>query len=158
MNNTEILQIVSGFIGSLGFGVLFNIRGKKLIIASIGGLLAWLLFILFNKAISNEAICYFIVAAIISAYAEISARLCKTPATTFITTSLIPLIPGSSLYYTMSSVFSGGLENFMKKAIYTLQLASSLALGIILSTAFLKIFLKLITAKNKNYLINKTEE
>lgn len=149
MTNTEILQVLSGFIGSLGFGILFNVRSKRLIMAALGGLLSWFLFIALNKVILNEAVCYFLVAAATSFYAEISARIFKTPTTAFITTSLIPLIPGSSLYYTMASAFSGNLELFVQKAISTLQLASSLALGVILSAAITKMFFKKTNIKTK---------
>ena len=149
MTGSEILQIITGFAGSLGFGILFNIRRKRLIIASLGGLLAWFLFVALNKAISNEVICYFCVAAVISFYAEISARICKTPTTAFVTTSLIPLIPGSSLYYTMASAFTGNPEIFLQKAISTLQLASSLALGVIVSAAITKMLFKKTSIKTE---------
>ena len=70
------------------------------------------------------------------------ARLLKTPTTTFIITALIPLIPGSSLYYTMSYAFQSDLEKFMHKGIYTLELASSLALGVIIASAFIKLIFR----------------
>lgn len=140
MTQTEIIQILSGFIGSIGFAVLFNIRKKRLAAAAIGGLLSWLLFVVLGAYIASEPLRYFIVALVISAYAEIMARLLKSPTTTFITTSLIPLIPGGSLYYTMTHIFQGNMETFLQKAIYTLQLTAALALGIIVSTALAKIF------------------
>ncbi len=140
MTKTEIIQILAGFVGAIGFAILFNIRGKKLIAAAVGGLLSWLLFVVLGTYIVSEPVRYFIVALIISAYAEIMARLLKSPTTTFITTSLIPLIPGGSLYYTMTHIFQGNMDTFLQKAIYTLQLTSALALGIIVSTAFAKIF------------------
>ena len=140
MTQLQIIQILAGFIGSMGFAVLFNIRGKRLIAAAIGGLLSWLLFVILDTYIASEPVRYFIVALIISTYAEVMARLLKSPTTTFITTSLIPLIPGGSLYYTMAHIFQGNMETFLQKAIYTLQLTSALALGIIVSTAFAKIF------------------
>jgi len=134
MTKTEIIQILAAFVGSLGFAVLFNIRGRRLVAAACGGLLSWLLFVVINNFIKNEPIVYLIVACAISIYAEIMARLLKTPTTAFITGSLIPLIPGGSLYYTMVHAFSGDYEAFLPKAVYTLQLASALALGIIVST------------------------
>lgn len=140
MTQTQIIQILAGFVGSLGFAVLFNIRGKRLVAAAIGGLLSWLLFVVLGTYIASEPVRYFIVALVISAYAEVMARSLKSPTTTFITTSLIPLIPGGSLYYTMSLVFQGNMDSFLQKAIYTLQLTSALALGIIVSTAITKIF------------------
>lgn len=144
MTQTEIIQILAGFVGSIGFAILFNIRGKRLITVAIGGLLSCLLFVVISKCVTSEPIVYFIIACVISIYAEIMARVLKTPTTTFITTSLIPLIPGSSLYYTMALAFQGNLNTFLSKAIYTMQLASALALGIIVSTTFARVFNKAI--------------
>lgn len=138
----EIMQIFMGFIGSLGFAVLFNIRGKKLAAAAFGGLISWLLFILIGFLNSNETIRYFFVSLIISAYAEIMARVLKTPTTTFIITSLIPLIPGGSLYYTMANAFSGDLGKFLSSAINTLKLAIALALGVVVMSTVTKILNK----------------
>ena len=143
MTSTELIQIISGFVGTMGFAVLFNIRGKRFVFAGLGGLLSWILFILLNRAIPNEPVCYFFVAVWISAYAELMARVLKTPTTTFITTSLVPLIPGGSLYYTMAYAFESDMEHFLDKGIYTLELASALALGIIIATAATRIFIKL---------------
>lgn len=135
MSLTEIIQIITGFIGSLGFAVLFNIRGKRLIAAAFGGFLSWTLFVLLNLFIHNDPVNYFLVALAVSIYAEVMARVMKTPTTTFITTALIPLIPGGSLYYTMAYAFNSDLENFLTKGIYTLQLAAALAIGIIVAVA-----------------------
>lgn len=139
MNNTEIIQITASFIGSLFFGILFNMRGKKLITAAFGGLISWCLFICLSNKITNEPIVYFLVSVIISSYSEIIARLLRTPATSVVTTALIPLIPGGSLYYTMSYAFESDFNNFVQKAGYTLQLASALALGIVFVTAIFRI-------------------
>lgn len=142
MTTNEIIQILSGFVGTLGFAVLFNIRGKRFLFAGLGGLVSWLLFVVFSRLIPNEAINYFVVAVIISLYAEILARILKTPTTTFITISLIPLIPGGSLYYTMAYAFESDMTRFLEKGIYTLELASALALGIIIATTATRIFFK----------------
>ncbi len=138
MNGQDILQIITGGIGSLGFAVLFNIRGKKLIAATLGGFLSWAMFLLLRLVFPNEPVCYFLVSALISLYAEIMARRLKTPTTTFLMTSLIPLIPGGSLYYTMVYAFGGISQSFINQGIYTLQLAAALALGIIAVTAVAK--------------------
>ncbi len=135
MGKTEILQIITGFLGSLSFGILFNIRGFRLFWAALAGFFSWSLFLILAFWIPSEPVRYFIVAITVSIYAEIMARVLKTPTTTFHMTALIPLIPGGSLYYTMASLFGGNLSNFLEKAVYTLELAVSLALGIVLVTA-----------------------
>ncbi len=147
MTHVEIIQIITGFLGSLGFAVLFNVRGKKLIFAALGGLFSWAMFILLGLLIKNEPIRYFIVAVSISLYAEIMARILRTPTTTFIMTALIPLIPGSSLYYTMAYALESDLTRFLDKGIYTLQLALALALGVILTSAATKTFFRLLPPK-----------
>ena len=130
-----IIEVVSAFVGTLAFGFLFNIRGKKLWLAALGGMLSWLLFLLFGLFLAHEAARYLLVSILISVYAEGMARLLKTPATTFCIVSLIPLIPGGSLYYTMAGALQGNTADFMNRATYTLELAAALALGILLVTA-----------------------
>ena len=143
MTKSEIVQIITGFIGSFGFAILFNIRGKKLIMAALGGFLSWMLFVLFGYlSIESEPVRYFIVAATVSLYAEIMARIFRTPTTTFIITSLIPLIPGGSLYYTMAYALDSNLERFLQKGLYTLQLALALALGILVVGTAMQIIMK----------------
>jgi uncharacterized membrane protein YjjB (DUF3815 family) len=132
MSRIELLQIVTGFLGSVGFAILFNIRGKRLAAASVGGGLSWLFYLLLNRLFSNDVLCYFLVSVLLAIYAEVMARMLKTPTTTFITTGLIPLVPGSSLYYTMTYAFSRQGEAFLEKGIHTLGLAGALAFGIIL--------------------------
>ncbi|MBQ8515072.1 MAG: threonine/serine exporter family protein [Ruminococcus sp.] len=149
MTSHEIIQLVTGFIGSLCFGILFNLHGWRLAVSALGGLFTWGLFLLFSFFIKNDPLCYFIVAAIISFYSEIMARVLKTPATPIITTSLVPLIPGSSLYYTMSYAFHSNWIQFWEKAVSTLKLASALALGILCVTAMVQLFFKILARKNK---------
>lgn len=134
MTKQEIIQILAGFVGSFGFACLFNIRGKRLIVTALGGLLSWTLFVLLQHIIPSDPVNYFVVALLLSVYAEVMARIMKTPTTTFITTSLVPLIPGGSLYYTMASVFEGNSAITLDKAVSTLEMAAALALGIIVAT------------------------
>ncbi len=145
-----VIQVITGLLGSLGFGVLFNVRGKHLLAVSLGGGFAWALYLGLYALTKNETLCYFVVSVGVSLYAEIMARVLKSPTTVFITPSLIPLIPGASLYYTMTSMFGGDLILFLQKAIVTVQLASALALGVIVSTAIMKIIYKLILTKKVN--------
>ena len=143
MTKFEVIQILSGTVGSFGFSILFNIRGRRLPVAVIGGVLSWSLYVLFDHLGIGEVLNYFLVATLISAYSEIMARVVKCPTTTFIMSSLIPLIPGASLYYTMRYAFEGISRTFFDKALYTLELAAALALGVIIASAVSKIIFKL---------------
>lgn len=133
-----LLQIVMAFFGTIGFGMLFRSRGKKLLLAGIGGMLAWALFLLLGCWIESEPIRYFIVSVIISIYAEVLARICKTPAGTFGILSLVPLVPGGGLYYSADYALSGDMGAFVEKALSTLSLTAMLSVGIVLVAAIAK--------------------
>lgn len=141
---TAAVQILTAAIGSLAFGVLFNIRGIKLLTVFFGGGGAWLFVLLLMRLGASEAVSYFVVAFLISVYAEVLARLLKAPTTVFTIPSLIPLVPGSSLYYTMAHAFDGQKQLFLGKAMDTLALASALAVGIISATVLTRLTLKAI--------------
>ncbi len=136
------IQIISSFCGTLGFGFLFNIRGKKLIYAALGGMLAWAMFLTLGIFIESEVLRYFIVSLCSTTYSEILARILKTPATTFSIITLIPLVPGSALYYTTTFALSGNAELFIPKLIYTVELSVALSLGIVIVTAIFKHYVK----------------
>ena len=36
-----LIQVIISFIASLGFGIVFDIKGKNLIFAALGGGLSW---------------------------------------------------------------------------------------------------------------------
>ena len=149
MNTMPILQAIAAAVGALGFSVLFNIRGKNLIFAALGGGLSWGLFLILELLIESEAICYFIVALMASLYAEAMARLLRSPATIFIAPSMIPLVPGASLYYTMANALDGNVDGFIKKGIDTLTLAAALSIGVIVSAVIMRTVTKLTAAAQK---------
>ncbi len=142
MTQTEIIQIFAAFVGTLCFGVLFRMRGRRLLATAVGGVLCYLIYLILIRYIANEPLVYYVVAIIVAAYSELMARLLKTPATPIVTTALIPLIPGGALYNTMVSAFKSSPSVFLEKAVDTISLASAFALGIITVTVFSHVLLK----------------
>ena len=144
-----LIQILMGGLGTIGFNILFNIRGRKLFFASLGGFISWTVFLLLEPLIPGEPLRYFLAAATITIYGECLARIEKTPTTTFLVPSVIPLIPGGSLYYTMNFALNKQWGAFVDKAFYTLQLALSLALGIIAVTTLVRLWMVLVRKLQK---------
>ena len=134
-----VIQVIMGGLGTLGFNILFNIRGKKLVLATLGGVISWTVFLLIEPILPGEAARYFVSAAVITIYGEILARVTKTPTTTYLVPSIVPLIPGSSLYYTMNYALNRQWDAFSQRAFYTIQLALALAVGIIAVTTATRI-------------------
>lgn len=119
------------FIATFGFGILFNIKGKKLLFAALGGGLGWYCYSLPLSLGLSEVSSLFISALVFSTYSEVLARIFKTPVTSFIICALFPLVPGSGMYYTMLATIDGELQNAVHLGINTLANAGTLALGVI---------------------------
>lgn len=139
MNLQDFVQVLMGGLGTLGFSLLFNVRGRKLFFGTLGGLLSWAAFLILENWFPSEALRYFLSTAAITVYCEVLARVEKTPTTTFLVPVVIPLIPGSALYYTMNYALKEQWRQFATQAFYTLELALALAVGIIAVTTLVRL-------------------
>ena len=129
-----LLQLAAAWVGSLGFAMLFNVRGKKLPLASLGGLLAWAVYLLIARHTSNDYLCGFCASVALTLYAEVMAILEKSPVTVFLVSAAIPLIPGAALYRAMDGLMHGKLEGFVQYGRYALLFAASMSAGITVTT------------------------
>ena len=127
-----IIPVVSSLIGTFGFGVLFNARGKKLVLAAVGGMLSCVFYLGFVYLFTNEILACLLASLLVSIYSEILARCLKTPVSSFSIPCLIPLIPGSALYYSIKFALNSDWISFVSKATYTLSIAAALSLGVII--------------------------
>jgi uncharacterized membrane protein YjjB (DUF3815 family) len=132
-------QIITAFLGSLGFSMLFNIRGRKIWYAATGGMLSWATYLLGGLWLSSEMTQYFIAAIMVTVYSELCARIVKTPATTFLTAAIIPLVPGRYLYYTMSYAVNGIFGEFAGYGSYTVGIAVAIAAGIMVASSLFRV-------------------
>lgn len=124
--------IVAAAIGTLGYCLVFNVKRDKIIYGCIGGILSTFLYFACVEAGWSLLIQNMIPAAVVTLYSEILARVVKAPATVFLIPSIIPLVPGGKLYYTMSAMVDG---NDIKARIFaeqTLIIAVGIAVGIVI--------------------------
>ncbi len=131
-----IIQIVMAALGSLGFALLYRLRPEHLPLATLGGAVAWGIYLLCLKYTENIFASALIATVFCTLYAELFAKAQKTPATVLLIPSVIPLIPGSALYYTMSGLVQRNLEQAWFYARLTIQFALAIAIGISLVWTF----------------------
>lgn len=53
------IQIIAAFFGSLGFALLFNLRGRWLFFTALGGGLSWCIYLISGSFISHYERQYF---------------------------------------------------------------------------------------------------
>ncbi|MCM1365601.1 MAG: threonine/serine exporter family protein [Faecalibacterium sp.] len=130
--------IISGIVGTTGFALLFRIQHKKIIFAAIGGGLTCVVYVISCVYFSHEFFQNLFPALAATAYAEILARIIKTPATPFVACSILPMVPGGKLYYTMYYFITNNMDDFRTALMQTLRIAAGLAVGIILVSVIIR--------------------
>lgn len=136
-----LIQLLMAYLGSLGFGILYNLRGRRLLFASLGGLLAWAVYLLVNVWTASPYPCAFAASVALTLYSELMARSIKTPITGLLGAAVIPLIPGAGLYRAVSALMLKNAELAAEHGTYTLLFAASMAAGITLTTLLFRTFL-----------------
>ena len=136
-----LIESLACAVGCIGFSFLFNVRGKGLILCIIGAILCWGVYVLVLMMGGNDNAAMLIGSIVAAIYAEIMARVRKCPAIGFLVLALLPLIPGSSLYYTMNYAVRGDMAMFASKGMSTIVLAGLMAAGVLLVSTSVRMWL-----------------
>lgn len=70
------------------------------------------------------------------------ARVLKTPVTSTLIASLIPLVPGSGVYFTMSYFVQNKTTEATQRGIDTLMITVAITIGIVMVSTFSQIYYK----------------
>lgn len=127
-----IIQIISAFVGSIGFAIFFKMKGKQIPFAGLGGAVTWAVYLAVQTQFDGYFVPYLVASIFVALYAEVMARINRAPAWIFITSAAVPLIPGGSLYYTMAGLVNGDQELFMTSGRAALIIALAISLGFVL--------------------------
>jgi len=140
MDHSILAQCLFGFIGCIGFAILFNIHGPGGLLCALGGFLSWAVCCISMELGSSNIVAYFWSALFASLYSEIMARIRKYPAISYLVVSIFPMIPGAGVYYTMNYAFRGEMELFASKGMETAAIAGIIAVGILLGSTMFRMY------------------
>ena len=98
-----VTQLLTAFVGSLGFAILFHLRPRLLPWAALGGFLCWGCYLACCGYLEGVFFPCLLASAFAELYEEVLARLLRAPSTLFYVPAVIPLVPGGSLFHTMSA-------------------------------------------------------
>ena len=132
INHSFLITSLSCTIGGIGFSFLFNVRGKGIVLCLLGGVLCWGVYCIVEELGCGEMAAMLIGSVVAAIYSEVMARIRKCPAIAYLVMALVPLIPGSALYYTMNYAVRGNMSTFATQGMRTICLAGLMAAGVIL--------------------------
>lgn len=141
-----LLKIIFAYTGTVACAVFYNTRPKKLPLVGILGILSWAAYTYFTGITHSAIVATFVAALMTGICSEFLARWMKSPSLVFSIAGTTPLLPGFSSYTTAKLILEGNFTEAAPKAVTTLFTAGTIALGIMLATAFFRIFRDLKTS------------
>lgn len=135
-----IIPVIAAGVATFGFALLFNIRGKNLLIASLCGVFSWAVYLVCDHYSDSTMVPYFICGVSIALYSETAAYLFRSPATVYLMPGFIPSVPGGAIFRAMESCLFGDIAGFAEGLVNTLKIGGAIALGLILMSSFFRLF------------------
>ena len=129
------IQVLMGAIGSVGFAILFQLTGKKLLLFFCGGALDWAVYLLCVHNGCSEFLGMLFATMTAALSSEILARVVHAPVLILVVPMLVPLIPGGSLYRSMDALVRSQKADFWAHGSSAIISAGAICLGIICITA-----------------------
>ena len=133
---TYIIEFIVSMLSSIGFGLVFAIPTKALLVSGINGGLGWIIYKIAFQITGGIYLATFISAFFIAGFSEILAKKLRYPASIFIFPGIINLSPGVYIYRTMSFLISNQNELGMENLYKCFAIAGSIAFGVLLASSF----------------------
>ena len=135
-----LASLIPCFVGCIGFGILFNIHGRGMILCALGGVFTWIVYSLTLQFTGSDLMGYFLATLFAAAYAETMARIRKCPAIGYLVVGIFPLIPGAGVYYTMQHAVRGNMDLFASQGMHTAAIAGVMAVSILIISSTFRIW------------------
>lgn len=139
----DLIQILTGAIGTLGFSIYFRVSERNVAAATFGGALGWAVYLLCFHLWGSVFAGNVVAAAVVYFWSVAMARVLKAPSNTYLIPGIIPLLPGGPLYYTMAGLVSGDRALFVQKGTITVLVTFGMVTGMVSAAVIFYYILKL---------------
>ena len=140
VNYGSVIECIFSVFASAGFVIIFNIHGYGNLLCALGGGITWAAYCIVQALGGETLLCYFVSTVVAAIFAEVMARVRKYPAISYLISSLLPLIPGSGIYYAAQAAMQGNSEDFVAYGTHTLAIAGVMAVGILMIVTLTKLW------------------
>ena len=96
-----VVQLVSAFIGTMAFAVLFGVPRRYYLDCGFCGMVGWLLYLILvrHTGLSVPLVVFF-ATALVAFTAMVQAIVRKCPITVYLICGIFPLVPGAGIFWT----------------------------------------------------------
>ena len=128
-----IEQLITSFISSAGFGILFNVPKDSIIKCGVVGMIGWMCYILLTESGVEMVLATVIASFLVAVIGQFFAKLYKTPIIIFTVGGIIPLVPGGMAYDAMRNFVENDYNSAINLAAKAFMISGSIAMGLVFS-------------------------
>lgn len=125
-----LAQLVTSFIASAGFAILFNAPRRTLLQCGTIGMLGWILYFVLTKHGSDTVGATVAAAILVGVLSQICAKYFKIPVIIFNVGGIIPLVPGGLAYNAMRQFVEDDYNLGVQMSAKVMLLAGGIAVGL----------------------------
>ena len=126
-------QLLAAALGTVAFTILFGTPRKYYLHCAIVGAAGWALHLALVRyaGFGNTAATFFatVLVILLSRFLAVHERC---PVTVFLLAGIIPLVPGTGIYWTAFHIVTGQLELALESGLSAMQAAIAIVFGIVL--------------------------
>lgn len=126
-----ILHFMLSMLAMGSFALLLGAPKKQLFFCSFTGTLGWMTYETFLKLGSGTVFASLAATFLLTMLSRFFAALRKNPVTIYLVIGILPLVPGSGIYYTSYYFIMNEMHAFATKGMETFQIAGAIAIGIL---------------------------
>lgn len=128
-----LVQIITSFLASSGFGILFNAPRNALIQCGLIGTSGWLAYTYFTNNGFDIVPATIFAAMLVALLSQICSKIFKKPVTVFTVSGIIPLVPGGVAYNAMRHFVENDYHTAIQLSAQVMLIAGGIAIGLMFS-------------------------
>lgn len=137
-----IEQLVTSFIASAAFGLLFNAPKNMLLKCGFVGMAGWAVYFLLVEKDFDTVVASGIASVLVAVISQFFAKRFKTPVIIFNVSGIIPLVPGGLAYDAMRHFVMNDYNVALQLAAKALLISGAIAVGLVVSEVVNQVMLQ----------------
>jgi uncharacterized membrane protein YjjB (DUF3815 family) len=128
-----LAQLLTSFIATGAFGIIFNVPRNSLIKCGIIGMGGWYIYYALVDNHHDAVMATLAAAFLVGIVSHVFAKVYKTPVIIFSVAGIIPLVPGGLAYDAMRNFVENDYNTAISLAAKSFLLSGSIAFGLVFS-------------------------
>ncbi|MDQ0484173.1 threonine/serine exporter family protein [Guptibacillus hwajinpoensis] len=128
-----IAQVITSFIASAAFGLMFNAPKSSLIKGGFVGMSGWMIYYCMEASGIDPVVSTVTASFFIAVISQGFAKMYRTPVIIFSVAGIIPLVPGGIAYDAMRNFVQNDYNSAINLAARAFMISGSIAVGLVFS-------------------------